>query len=336
MKYFSLFFLTVVCLLFSGCIKNELTISFDLSKDVSNTCRILYYASGKNTGFFKETVAQITAGKGEAKLPDRYPTLIYLYSGIQKRPAAVIFAGRGDKIVVKGGGSDADKWEITGNKTTEALSKWRIANIEILKRDDTGKINRAVEDYIAENPNSEASAILLYVYFTRRGNEQAFTQLVSKLGKDVRDNEELTRALSSADIMTGLPDTHSLPDRIVLTGESGKADTVSLGTGNPAMLIFRSGSSGVQALNADSLRRFMARKNGMKIVEIYMEPDSINWRRHIQRDSLSGIKRLWMPAGLADSISIALGVRRLPFFVITDSENKETYRGDNWHEALKK
>lgn len=320
----------------AGCGKNEVTLTFQLSQDVNTPCRILYYASSKNVGMIRETVAEIAAGKGEVALPQKYPSIIYLFSPSQKQPEAIIYAKSGDKFVISGKGPNIGEWEITGNDVTEALSEWRIRNSSLIRSADEDKLNKAVSEYVVKNPDSKAAAIILYVYFVRRGHEKEFESLQKKLSRDIYDDEKLMAALSSADLMTNLTENARLPEEIIRVGADGFADTLFIKDGKGKFLIFNDNSHSERTMPADSVAALTKRKTDRKVAEFYMESDSLSWQRHVKADTIPGLTRLWMPQGMADTTAISMGIRRVPYFVVVDAKGQTVYSGDNWKEAEKK
>lgn len=332
-----LFFCLLAVFLLTGCARNEVKLSFELPQDVNTPCRILYYASGKNVGMVRETVVEITGGKGEIILPMHYPTVIYLFSPSQKVPAALIYGRHGDKFKITGSDANIGEWAIAGNRETEELSDWRIANAALIRSrgSDAVKLNRAVAEYVKAHPGSPAAAIILYYYFTRRDHEKEFYELLGTLDRKVTDDEMLITAISMPDLITGLPDTTAIPRRIVLTGDSGYADTLSPSKiSGGLMLLFR--GQGAEGIANDSLKKALIKRGGKTMAELYMEPDSLSWRRYLRKDTLDGLRRLWMPLGMADSLAIGMGVRRVPYYIVTGPGGKEIYRGDDWQEALRK
>lgn len=326
----------ILAVLCSGCIKSEMTLTFELSPDVNTQCRLVYYASARNGGMLKETAADISAGKAEMKLPQRYPSIIYLFSTAAKSPSAIIYAKGGDKIVVSGKSRDISEWDIKGNDITDELTSWRLKNKSVLNSHNEEKVNQAVATYVKEHPSSEASVILLYVYFTRRGHEEEFSGLLAKVKRSLLEDKKLMNALSSADLIAGLPDTPRYPSRIIMLGEEGYADTLSLAKGKGTLLLFCNGRGSVDNISADSLKSIVARRGEKTVAELYMDGDSVSWRRHLASDSIAGMRRLWMPLATADSLSMNMGIRRAPYYVVFDSNGKVVYRGDKWKDASKK
>lgn len=327
------FILALLCI---GCTKNEIKLTFKVSEEVDTPCRILYYASDKQKGMIRETVAELRSGEGEIILPERNPSLFYLFTPSQNSPGAIFYAKRGDKITVTGNSDDIYEWSIGGNSISDGISEWRIKNAEILKKHDYTAINKAVKTYIEAHKDSPVSLILLYVYYSRRENESEFFALQSKLDKDIFEDEGLMGALSSADLITGLVDKPVLPEMVVLKDKSGYADTLKLKNGNASILIFKDNNEDNDIPKPDSLGRLADKFDEKMVAEIWMGNDSLTWRRYIDRDTIENVSRLWMPLGVADNNAIALGVRRIPYFIVIDNKGKEIYRGDSASDAITK
>lgn len=313
--------------------KNEMTVTFDFPENVNTSCRIVYYASAKKAGTVREAYAQITAGKGELKLPQGYPSIMYLFTSSGKTPEAIIYAERGDHIIIKGKNGDISSWEIEGNDATEALTSWRIKNKGLLDGDNDSKLNAAIAAYVKKNPDSDAAAIILYLYYVRRGHEEEFASLEATLGKKIHGNKKLMNALSAADLLTGNIEQPKYPSQIALAGEDGFADTLKLGDGRSSLLLIRGPKGDGDNFSTDSLKALLAAGKQKQIAELYSDTDSLGWRRHLTNDSIEGIKRLWMPLGVSDSITISMGVRRIPYYVVIDSKGKAAYRGDDFQTA---
>ena len=338
----SLLLRLAVCLvlaitLFSGCVKNEVKITFSFPKEVTLPCRILYYASGKGGGMIRETVAEISDGKGEVTLPERYPSLLYLFSPSGREPAAVIYVTRGDEIKISGTNADIESWEVKGSEINEAVSAWRIANRKAVSGKNSDEINKAVADFVKTNPDSPAAALILYIYYDRRENWAGFIELRDQLGAKVMGDEELFSALSAADLLTDVPLQSVIPDKIILVGESGYTDTVKIkGEARPAFLIFRRQSQRDYSLpGPDSLKSVIEKRKNARFAELYADPDSTGWRRYIAGDTIRNLKRLWLPLGTSDSLARRMGVRRMPYYLVVSSDGKPAYQGDDWGKALK-
>lgn len=331
--------LMLIVALMAGCTKDEIKLSFELPAEVNGAYQVVYYAATAEMETYRETAVDITSGKGEIVLPEKVPTLVFLLQPSQREPITVIYAKRGEKFEIKGDGTDVDAWTIRGNDVTEALTAWRRENLELLKRNERKKLNAAVSEYVKKNPNSDAAAIILTLFYDRSDDEAQFLKLYDSLDRSVRENAELRRALATAALVTGndMAPKAKLPARIVLTGQDGYADTLSQKKGETMLLIFRSGNEAPgHALDLDSLKRILGRKKNAVAAELYANYDSLAWTRAVKRDTIPGLRRLWLPLGLSDSLAMQAGVRRLPYFIVTDGGRKEVYRGGDAAQAWTK
>lgn len=319
----------------TSCSRKEVRLEFDLDDQTSTPCRVIYFEEGRQGGVFRENVADVRNGKGRFRIPAYYPTLMFLYSTSGTTPAQVIYADPGDEIKITGAGTDFSKWKVDGNATSRLLSEWHAENAPLLLRRDKGNIDKAVAKFVDAHTDSKAAAILLYLYFDRRNDEAEFLKLEKKLNKDITGDKDLMRALALADYMTGGAPIPNYPAEIIKTGESGYADTVRLDKGKGKLMIFRGSSNISNALPIDSIRQFMTRNKQVEVVEFFYEADSMAWRRKISADTLPGMRRLWLPLGAADTMAIAMGVKRIPYIIAIDTLRKELYRGDSWTEATK-
>lgn len=331
MRYLSFLFLTV-CLLLGGCIKSEITLQFELPASSNNPVRVLYYASAKNRGLIRETAVEITQGKGELKLPTVYPSIIYLFSPSQNEPVVAFYAKRGEKIFVKGDSQNMREWSVTGNKLTDEWSEWRIANKTVLAENNPEKVNKAVEAYVKGHPDSKLSLVLLTLYYSRRQDEAGFLWLYSSLKEDVFDDKDLLEALSAADLIEGPQPQPAMPARLVLLGESGYADTLVLKDSVATFIIF-TGKEGIEGIARDSLASLISRSRKGKVAEIFMEGDSAAWRRHLMSDSVPGLHRMSMPLGMADTLALQMGLRRVPYYITVSPGGKVGYRGSDFRKA---
>ena len=331
-----LFFFCIVALIMAACTKNEVRLDFDVAGNVSTPFRVLFYESDpKGGGEFRETVGEIRDGKGKFRIKAASPTIIFLYSTSGKRPAGVIYASPGEVIKIKGEGDDISQWKVEGNETSEKLSAWHMENAELLRTGDKSKINGQIDGFIGKNRDSAASAILLYLYFDRRADMGGFLKLEAKINKELLADPDLAHALSLADHISGLQDFYSVPSEIVAVGDSGFADTLRLNEGSRKLLIFRNSSSRAKTIYSDSIERFIERHKKITVAEFYADTDSSAWRRELRRDTIQGLRRFWFPLGLADSLSISMGVKRLPYLMVVDTLLKVHYRGDDWDEAVR-
>lgn len=311
----------------AGCVRNEVKVEFKLPANVNDAYRIVYYASDKVKGFYMENVAAVQAGKGESVCPTRYATIGLFMQGSQPVVAG-FYAERGDKIVVEGENSDPAFWKISGNKITEEWSAWCRSSRDALISRDAVKINKAVDDYVAKNPENPLSTILLLIYYDRREDPSGFRKAWKKLaGKALEP--QWTTMIGSNDMMAGAPSETAKAGMMVLKSAGTGADTLRPGKVPMILYYWRRDDSGrnddIAMLKTlakeypDSLKRVVA--------DICFEPDSGIWRSSIRLDSLDHTIRAWNPMAETDSAAMSIGVTGTPRFVVIGKKGETLYNG---------
>lgn len=322
----------------SSCTRNEIKVSFDVDDTVNSPVRIVYYASSRSQGIVRETAVEIASGKGEIILPTRFPAIVYLFSPSKKEPALAFYAERGDKIRVTGNNPDVGKWEVSGNKITDAWSEWRNENDAVLAKNDTKAVNKAVTKYVEDHPDNPLSVVLLGIYYSRREDPEGYYRLYGRLSEAAFANRELVGALAAADLIEPLQKEWfvgkggiSAPSKMILRGQDGFADTIVLKDTVNTLLVFV-GKDGMEPAVRDSLKTRKKSDKG-KVAEIYLDPDSLAWDRYLRRDTVEVVKRVMMPLGLMDSVAMKIGVDRYPYYFTIGEKGKLLYRGDDFEKA---
>lgn len=337
MKMLTRFIITVMtALMMCGCVKNEFSIEFRLAQDINSPFRTVYYASDPQKGWIVETVADVKQGKGIVDGATRLPTFVFVFSPMSGGSFAVLYATRGDDFEISGPSANPLEWEISGNDITESLSQWRLDNRQALASGNWKKINEAVEKTVKEDPSSPIAISLLTIYYSRRNDEQGFIRLRESITPEALEDKDLIRALACADIPDGILSSPGTLVSFRMHAWQGKTDTITIKGHMGALLAFRDISSGFSVTSShDSLRSLAADTDLKKYIlaDICLDADSTGWIRSTRSDSLPGIRRGWLPRGLADSTAMHLGVRRLPFYIVVDANGSQTYRGSDISEA---
>lgn len=325
---------TGLLFIFSACVKNELTVTLKLDPSVTDAYQFRYYASDSKKGWFMESSITVEGGVGKGKCYTKNPTIVTISHGVSGIEAG-FYAERGDKIVISGNNSDPYSWKITGNKTTEAWSEWRLANKEILKGNESAKINAAVSTYVTKNPDKTLSTILLLLYYDRRFDEKGFDKLWGTLKGDAL-NPSLIKLIGRNDMLDARPlETEKVKELVVATKENG-ADTLRIGK-KPLLLLFsRYDEEGYDDMIQEIRKLREVNKDSANYVmgEISFNLDSISWANRQYQDSLTGVVRGWLPRGESDSVMMRLGVQRTPYMLIYDKTGKEVYRSGDVNGGL--
>ncbi|MBD5371265.1 MAG: DUF4369 domain-containing protein [Bacteroides sp.] len=346
----------MLCVMLAGCVKNEFKVTLTLPAGTSVTYRIAYYASNSKGGMEIESAIAVQNGKGDLKGITRYPTLVSIYETSAVYPSAIFYAERGDDISITSESTDPTSWKISGNKVNDLLSAWRLDNARLIKTlasarstaltdSATAKsLNASIAGFVEAHPDSPAASLILYTYFDSRLNHKEFLRLDGIiLAHD--PPVQLTTLLSRHDMLSSgapLPPAKTDLDMTVRTPDSVGRDTLRLASGRTPMLILvrRIDSDDYKALT-DSLKsvvrwRKEAKQDStsMRVADVVMANDSSRWAYQVKRDTLKGVTRAFIPAGLADKDMMRLGVRRAPWIIVAAGQGRIAYSGSDWGKAL--
>ena len=305
-----------------GCRKPQFTVTATLPKGLTDNYVLLYYASDARQGWLQDQVLVIADGKGELTGATVNPALVYVFHGAAE-PAAIFYVEHGDKISIKGDNMNPLSWRIQGNEITDALTDWRLKNRDILSAHNAGKINASVAKYVAANPESPVSTILLLCYYDRGEDEAGFVKNW-KLLKGKAAEPSWSDMVGRNDILTGYHAAAMKAGRMILRVRGGY-DTVAPSKGGRILLYFGNNSTPERDEDIRELKRILKeRRDSSKflVVAISCEMDSSTWKYRVSQDSLKGAVSAWMPLGLSDSLARQLGVTALPQALEVDSLGK--------------
>lgn len=316
-----------------SCVKNEVSVSFNLPTKVNDAYKMVYYASDPVKGWYTETVAAVQQGKAKVTLVTRNPSLVFIMDH-GAVPRAVFYIERGDKIKISGDGANPISWNISGNEISEEWTAWRIASRTALSSADSGKINKAVADYVRKNPENPLSTLLLLTYYDRNADPDNFRLLWEKLKGKALEPKWL-QLVSRADMLTETPLFPQSVDSQILHTLGNGVDTVRFGK-LPAIFYFWRDTDSDRAQDIESLRTLSKDfpDSASRIIsDICFDADSISWTNKARRDSTSKIIRGWQPRAETDSVIMRLGVHRTPWFIVLDKKGVRKYSGDSREDA---
>lgn len=326
----------------ASCVKNEFTVEFAFQKEVWGNYYVYYYASDKRTGMWLETTAPLHDGKYTLKGVTRMPTLVYVCRRQGGLPDAVFYAERGDRFVVSGKSADPADWKLDkGNKISEQLMEWHAENGKTLSAENPDSINAAVKRLVLADPESKVATIALMTYYDRRLDPRGFSYLWNALAPDARP-DELTDLVGATDLAGTAVYRADASGRLHMDAARELKSIAfpvpggirrNFRTTDKDASIFFFGRNGLQerSISVDTLRRLSKAfpdSASRLIAYISLEGDSLSWIYPMQSDSLRNVANGWMPLAETDPRVRALGIVRIPWWIVTDSKGRITYSGD--------
>lgn len=333
MRY--IFFLMLLCMM--SCVKNEFTLDFDLSDDITENYNVTYYATDKKDGGLTiQATASVNKGKCILKGVTNKPTLVYITPRLSHYPL-VVLAERGSTLKIEGDDKNPLSWKIGNNKVNTDLSEWRIENLECLKNHETDSVNEVVKKYVEAHIDNPASTILMLCYYRRFDNEREYSELMNGLKGEAR-NPNWLHLVGRSD---QLDHSYSYPavfhNIIMRTNDNlKKIDTLSLDGKNPVFMLFWQTGANEKSQIVDSIKMLGKEfaDSVRLIADICLDADSMAWRGAIRKDSIDFIKRFWTPRSLSDPDIIKLKVKSMPYYIVFDKNGAQYYSGKDLGEAI--
>lgn len=337
-KFYSLLAGFALLLCAGGCVKNEFSIKFEFPKEFIGNYMVTYHAWDSHKGVWLEATASVQEGTAKVPCVTRRPTLVYLHDASSPSSYIILYAERGDKLVISGSSSDMSTWSVTGNDISEQWCKWRNAS--------AGKdIAKAIENFVSKNPDNKLSTIMMLTEWDRNADPDGFVRIWNSIAKDVRKQEIIE--------MCGAPDFPGIEFTVTADGNLHRAKVQNVST-----LILRTRANGIDTLDLDkaktSLLYFFEENNSAHglaidtikvlskeypdstnriIADISVQTDSMSWVTTLRRDTLQGVIHGWMPHGIADHKMVRFGIGRVPWMMVTGKEARCLYSGNDIEKA---
>lgn len=223
-----------------------------------------------------------------------------------------------------------DDMTFSGNKPSEQISAFMTDNAQIFADRDRAALDKAIENYVTTHPDRLSSALLLMNLYDSRLDPARADSLMSMIRPEARPTaltadyrlqlSDASEAQTTAKVKTfSLPsdgDTieHFIPSRY-----------------RASLIYFRGDRNERHDTVVPLLRHLRADFTGreLHIVEVGMVNDTSRWASMVNpRDSTSWT-RVFSPGGRLYTPFEALNVPRLPYFIVSDENGNQLYRGQS-------
>lgn len=339
----------VVFILLPGCMKNEFSIRFEFPKDYVGNYIVDYYAWNSKRGSWVEAVAPLQNGVADVKCITGLPTLVYIRDASSSANSIVVYAEKGDEIIVSGDKNDMNTWTVKGNKLSQRWSEWRNKNAAVLSKSRdkfTKEKEKAISDFVSANRDDKLSALILLTEWNRRENPDGFLRLWNRISEDAKP-QQLLEMTGSTDLLGvefevdskgNLSRTKAKKQKQMIVRSSGNGvDTLRFGRVKSSLLFFYGDTDSSREEAIDSIKALVkAYPDSAKriITDVCLRPDSMSWVNATRRDSVKTVVRAWTPQGIASQDMINLGVSRYPWFMVIRKDGSDAYSGPDLKDAV--
>lgn len=288
--------------------------------------RILYYSDGA----YRTGITAVREGEFEFFAKSTQPAILEI-TDYEYRPLARLWVQNGTNYTVTIDPAKPYSTHIEGGDVNRRWTDFLRANGDSIA---AGRSNSVVSRYIADHPDDVLSAILFTCYYTAADPLDA-DSIIGLISPQARPASLLDSYTTLSQRLIS-ENAHSAIDSI---GYLTRADTLSTTATDeaPYTLIALTKATPFRADSlVPALRKLLANKR-VAVVDIGVEPDTLDWKRATAADSAYRHKNWhqgWVAAGIAAPAPARLGIPRTPYFIVCDSTGAQLLRTPHLAHAL--
>lgn len=322
-KISSLTLIVIMLSLLCSCGKNEFTVSGVLKDAGSRNLTITYTAYSDKHDELVTTRVPCNADSFSLLCATRHPSIVWITAPDGKTLHA-LYAERGDEIKITGDYNSPLEWKINGNDVSQRYSSWMSSNVAILSADVPEKVNAAIAKYVAANPKDKASLLMLLTLYHRNFDEAGFRKLWDSVDISKKDKERMLHvALARFDDAQGK--ASSLPlTPLTLRCRADSSTTINPASARATILYFWRRTDGP---HKGTLRVLATQPEDVQIADIYLDPDTVQWRYMTQNDTFTRRNAMWAFGGEMNLSLRRLAIPSDPFIIVADRKGRQIYRG---------
>lgn len=258
------------------------------------------------------------------------PTYVEVYTGSGSLLGEFIVEG-GDHIEARFSALNPENISIKGNDDAEKLAEFLEKNRKLVAENDFDGLNRAVEEFVREDPKRFVATVLLTRYYTVEGYEDKVLELIQLIPEKYRRGN-FTEGFEQMLNASLASDTLAIKEIRAFSVKDTALTFIPSGTRINLLMLTDNDSRGADSLKTmlGALRAGSPAVDSLRIVDLGCDRDTLLWHsslRGLPEDYPKDVTRLWLNAGMAaEGIALAAPTT-IPYFIMTDSTGKLLYRG---------
>lgn len=243
------------------------------------------------------------------------------------------FAARnGDKISIRGDLGRLDDVRITGNEATEQWQKFRREHARMYRSAPSPALDRAIDNWVKEHPKEACSTLLLLFDRSALQNDKNGVWLLKDLAAEARPERLIASASWIEEYYSrqGSKTIHTLN----LCGTDGDFHPLEL-RHRRSMLYFWTKNHEDRSDIILAIHNMLNQSSDddALVADILVDADSTHWSATCRADGATW-KHYWVPGGVTDVALRELRIPTVPYFIVSDSLGRITYRGTSVSSAI--
>ncbi len=263
-----------------------------------------------------------------------------------RTPFIKVYAQNGDRIELSGDGKEPFGITVKGGGLNKQLFEFNHAHKELLQtwlaernKAQSGlksvqyqqayqELERAVVDYVSQNPKNQLSAVLVGDYLLGEADEALCDSLIGLLSEEVL-SAPLASSIKIYQEFQAVLATDSILPALQWVTPADTTEYLEPGQAIATLLYF--GSDGTPSTD----RRYQSfleecrqkySSDTLQLFEISLDRDSAAWREKIKNDTVSWALR-WIQESYANMGVKQLHIHRVPYLIVADSTGHIISRG---------
>ena len=329
-RILSYFTLVVLSACFVACSSDHFSVKGRITDAGTQNVRVVY---GSDEGFEATWVTVkddhfVFTGSSEE------PVVLYVFNQ-QKKLLVHALVKNGDDVEIEGSLSAPYRMVVKGTDENEQWSGFLIENSKFFDSEDFQSVDRAIEKFIAENPDNVVSALLLTNDYSNLTDRRQVETLLGKLSIEARP-ESIMKYFYAMQAMQG---DESKKDRIQsmqLYSSRDSIETVAPYKYSMNLLYFWNPDDKMRYSDFANVKNFVRELNSkrLQVADINLDSDTLRWKSIVRNDSAKWV-RYWAVGGVMNSYLHNLKLTSTPYYIVADSTGKQVYQGDSFAAARK-
>lgn len=313
-----------------SCESENFTIKGDFTDSGTQNVRVAY---ATNEGIVTEWVT-MNNNKFTFTGNSEDITVIYIFNH-QKKMIAHVVAKNGDKIELKGNIDEPYRLQVSGNDASEQWYKFINENHEIFENEDSEEKDKAIENYISENPDNIVSALLFINDYSNLSDNNKNKKLLTLISSEARP-ESIMKNYYAIQSMQNDAASKEKVQSMMLYSEKDTIVSYSPFRQSYNIIYFwnpddKSRREDVKKLK-DYTENFSSKR--LLVLDVNLDNDTIKWKNIIRGDSVKNWTRYWAVGGIVNTSLRRLKITSTPYYIVSDSNGVKVYSGKSFNDAI--
>lgn len=317
-KFLGMIMLLLLTLL-SSCGKSEFTVEGYFDDGITQNLRFVYATPESVTSQW------IPAVDGKVKMVGKSNdlTVVYIFNA-QSKFLMHLVVKNGETVTFSGKITDPFGFKLDGSELNREWSGFMSDNYSDFKSGNTSKTDKAIENYISNNPESVLSTLLLTCDYSDIESDRA-KELLESISEKAKP-ESLLCLFGST-----LKNESSASKKLVPFTIRNEKDSLVLldpKKNRANILYFWYNTSEEDTLRTKIVKELKAlsAKKSVTVADIFVNTDTAKWYRTVKNDSVKW-KHYKALTGHYESSIADLNVVGENFIIVADSTGQQLYRG---------